>query len=107
MNIIHLLQINRKAPKKRRLTHRFRRVGRPDLYFYMEYVFIPICQTNDRYILLTATFSLKSYSSLIVSETAIPQILLAGAKGASSAVNTSSASIPPMDAKGICHAVPQ
>ena len=52
--------------------------------------------------------SLKSiHSSFIVSETAILQILFAGAKGARREVSTSSINIPPMDVKGICHAVPQ
>ena len=48
-----------------------------------------------------------SYSSLMVAVIGIVQIRLAGARGAKREITTSSASIPPIAEKGICHAVPQ
>ena len=56
---------------------------------------------------ISAAIRIFSHSSLIVSEIAVLQILLAGASGASKEANNSSASIPPMEVRGICHAVPQ
>ena len=67
-----------------------------------------VCCTTA-FFLLPSCGRLKfmNYNSLMVAVIGILQIRFAGAKGARREMNTSSTNIPPIDVKGICHAVPQ